>query len=92
MRLPVRADRGDPAQALPREVLDFGIREGAHAGLTGVRVAAFHEPVLPGGKRRVTTPQQDLARIARAVVDANSYLTLATESLACARILAARAG
>lgn len=26
----------------------------------------------------MTTPQQDLARVARAVVDANSYLTLAT--------------
>ena len=47
MRLPVRADRGDTAQALPREVLEFGVREHAHARLTGVQVAAFRD--LPSG-------------------------------------------
>jgi hypothetical protein len=34
----------------------------------------------------VTTPQQDLARIARAVVDASSYLTLATADRAGPRL------
>ena len=47
MRLPVRADRGYAAQALPREVLEFGVREHAHAGLTGMQAAAFRD--LPSG-------------------------------------------
>ena len=47
MRLPVRADRGYAAQALPREVLEFGVREDSHARLTGVQVAAFRD--MPSG-------------------------------------------
>lgn len=43
--------------------------------LSGV---CIHEQVLPRRKRRLTTPQRDLARVARAAIDANSYLTLAT--------------
>jgi hypothetical protein len=49
VRLPVRANGGDAAQALPREVLEFGVREHAHAQLTGVPVAAFRDPQASQG-------------------------------------------
>ncbi len=41
MRLPVRTDGGNPAQALPREVLQLLVREHAHARLTSTLAGAF---------------------------------------------------
>jgi hypothetical protein len=41
VRLPVRADGGNPAQALPREVLQLPVREHAHARLTSTLAGAF---------------------------------------------------
>src|SRR6266516_2457958 len=43
VRLPVRADSGDPAQSLLCEVLEFLAGEHAHAALTGQPAAAFQK-------------------------------------------------
>jgi len=66
VRLPVRADGRDPAQALPGEVAEFHVREHAHARLTGLLAAAFRRlpkdrPAavshLAGQQRQPTPPR-----------------------------------